>query len=145
VLDEAGITQTIHDFAVATANARRAGFDGVEIHGGHGYLADQFLWERTNHRDDGYGISDRTRFLRELIAAYRQAGGPEFPLILRLSLWKSVDFSARIATTAQELESLLAPLVDAGVDAFHVSTRRFWEPAFDGDSRTLPGWFRKLT
>jgi 2,4-dienoyl-CoA reductase-like NADH-dependent reductase (Old Yellow Enzyme family) len=71
--------------------------------------------------------------------------GPDFPLVLRFSQWKSQDYSARLATTPTELARFLQPLVDAGVDAFHCSTRRFWEPEFDGSDLNLAGWSKKLT
>lgn len=143
-LDESGVADTIADFARATAASRQAGFDGVEIHGAHGYLPDQFLWDRTNRRSDGYG-RERTRFIAELVRACKAAGGGDFPLLLRMSQWKSFDYHARLAQSPTELEALLIPISDAGVDAFHCSTRRFWEPAFAGDPLTLAGWFRKIT
>jgi len=146
-LDENGIADTIADFARATHAARMAGFDGIEIHGAHGYLPDQFLWDRTNLRSDRYGgdARERTRFVIELIRACRAAAGPDFPIVLRFSQWKSFDYEARLADTPQKLEAILAPIAAAGVDAFHCSTRRFWEPGFTGDPLTLAGWARKLT
>ena len=73
------------------------------------------------------------------------------PLIVRLSNWKMVDFAAQLADTPQELEELLAPAVEEGVDLFDCSQRRFWEPCFangvDGqaDDLNLAGWVRKVT
>lgn len=146
-LDECGIADTIADFARATSAARDAGFDGIEIHGAHGYLPDQFLWDRTNRRTDRYGgdIRERTRFMVDLIRACKKAAGPGFPVILRMSQWKSFDYAARLAETPTELGALLEPIAEAGVNAFHCSTRRFWEPGFEGNPMTLAGWFRKLT
>jgi 2,4-dienoyl-CoA reductase-like NADH-dependent reductase (Old Yellow Enzyme family) len=144
-LDERGIAETIADFARATEAARTAGFDGIEIHGAHGYLPDQFLWTRTNKRDDGYGPADATRFVVELVRACKRAGGADFPVILRFSQWKSTDYGARLAETPQALATILEPLAEAGVDAFHCSTRRFWEPGFEGDPTTLAGWARRIT
>lgn len=68
-LDE--IPSIVQDFAQATGNARKAGFDGVEIHGANGYLIDQFLRDGTNERQDAYGgtIENRTRFLLEVVEA----------------------------------------------------------------------------
>jgi 2,4-dienoyl-CoA reductase-like NADH-dependent reductase (Old Yellow Enzyme family) len=66
-------------------------------------------------------------------------------VIFRFSQWKQQDFSARLASTPQELEAFLAPLGAAGVDIFHCSTRRFWEPEFDGSDLNLAGWTKKLT
>ncbi|MFF4815215.1 NADH:flavin oxidoreductase [Kitasatospora sp. NPDC001309] len=134
-------------FAEAAAAAERIGFDGVELHGAHGYLLDQFLWAGTNRRTDGYGGDPvaRTKFTAELVAAVRAAVSPEFPVIFRYSQWKSENYDARLAETPQELESILAPLAEAGVDAFHASTRRYWVPEFDGSDLNLAGWTKKLT
>ncbi|MFD7453904.1 NADH:flavin oxidoreductase [Kitasatospora sp. NPDC059827] len=134
-------------FAEAAAAAERIGFDGVELHGAHGYLLDQFLWAGTNRRTDGYGGDPvaRTKFTAELVAAVRAAVSPEFPVIFRYSQWKSENYDARLAETPQELESVLAPLAEAGVDAFHASTRRYWVPEFDGSDLNLAGWTKKLT
>jgi 2,4-dienoyl-CoA reductase-like NADH-dependent reductase (Old Yellow Enzyme family) len=59
--------------------------------------------------------------------------------------WKLQDYEARLATSPGDLARLLAPLVDAGVDAFHCSTRRFWLPEFEGSELNLAGWTKKLT
>ena len=67
------------------------------------------------------------------------------PLIMRFSQWKQQDYTARLAETPQLLEEFLAPLSDAGVDIFHCSTRRYWEPEFDGSDFNLAGWTKKLT
>src|SRR6476469_3508602 len=63
--------------------------------GAHGYLLDQFLWERTNLRTDGYGgsLTARTRFPAEVIAAVRGAVGPDYPIIFRFSQWKGTDYA----------------------------------------------------
>ncbi|WP_338016686.1 beta/alpha barrel domain-containing protein [Oleomonas cavernae] len=66
-------------------------------------------------------------------------------MILRFSQWKQQDYTARLATTPEALEAFLQPLSQAGVDVFHCSTRRFWEPEFEGASLNLAGWTKKLT
>lgn len=73
------IQAVIGDFRRAAANAMRAGFDGVEIHGGNGYLVDQFLRTTSNHRTDAYGggIAQRTRFAEEVAAAVASEAGAE--------------------------------------------------------------------
>ncbi len=144
---EAEIADVVEAYATAAASARRLGFDGIELHGAHGYLIDQFFWEGTNQRTDSYGgsLAARGRFGVEVVGACRRAVGPDFPIILRYSQWKLQDFNARLAETPEELATFLAPLVDAGVDVFHCSTRRFWQPAFDGSDLTLAGWTKKLT
>ena len=134
-------------FAESAAAAERIGFDGVELHGAHGYLIDQFLWSGTNRRADAYGGDPvtRTRFGAEIVAAVRAAVSPGFPVLFRFSQWKSDNYDARLAATPAELDALLAPLAEAGVDAFHASTRRYWLPEFDGSGLNLAGWTRKLT
>ena len=146
-MTRADLDAVIHAFAEAAAAAERIGFDGVELHGAHGYLLDQFLWAGTNHRTDAYGGDPvaRTKFTAELVAAVREAVSPEFPVIFRYSQWKSENYDARLAETPQELEAILAPLAEAGVDAFHASTRRYWTPEFDGSDLNLAGWTKKLT
>ncbi|AJY75935.1 NADH:flavin oxidoreductase [Paenibacillus beijingensis] len=146
-LTETEIADIVAAFAQAAADAKRIGFDGIELHGAHGYLIDQFFWEKTNRRTDRYGgsLADRTRFAVEIIEACRRAAGPEFPIVLRFSQWKSNNYTAKLANTPDELEQFLVPLAAAGVDLFHCSTRRFWEPEFDGSDLNLAGWTKKLT
>ncbi|WP_280298051.1 NADH:flavin oxidoreductase [Nocardia neocaledoniensis] len=146
-MTQADLDDVIGAFAEAAAAAERIGFDGVELHGAHGYLLDQFFWEGSNRREDAYGGDPvaRTRFAAEIVAAVRAVVSPEFPVILRYSQWKQQDYRARLADTPQELEAILAPLVAAGVDAFHASTRRYWLPEFDGSDLNLAGWTKKLT
>lgn len=73
-----GIAATLADYAHATRQAKAAGFDGVEIHGANGYLIDQFLQDKTNHRNDAYGgpVANRTRFLTEVVDAVVDAWEP---------------------------------------------------------------------
>jgi 2,4-dienoyl-CoA reductase-like NADH-dependent reductase (Old Yellow Enzyme family) len=146
-MTERDLEDVVTAFAQSAAAAERIGFDGVELHGAHGYLIDQFLWERTNRRTDGHGGDHvaRTRFAAEIVAAVRAAVSPAFPVILRYSQWKSDAYDARLAETPQDLEAILAPLTAAGVDAFHASTRRYWQPEFDGSELNLAGWTKKLT
>ncbi|MNP36985.1 NADH oxidase [compost metagenome] len=80
-----------------------------------------------------------------MIQAVRAAVGEGFPIIFRFSQWKQQDYTARLVQTPEALGDFLKPLADAGVDIFHCSTRRFWEPEFDGSELNLAGWTRKLT
>lgn len=143
----AEIDSVIQAFALAAANAQSLGFDGVEIHGGHGYLIDQFLWSETNARTDRYGgsIENRTRFATEIVQEIRRQVGPTFPIVFRFSQWKTVDFAARPFPTPAALEATLSPLAAAGVDIFHASTRRFWLSEFEGSDLNLAGWTKKIT
>lgn len=141
------IESVINAFAQAAEDAKSIGMDGIEIHGAHGYLIDQFFWEGTNQRTDSWGgtMENRGRFAVEIIKAIRAATGPNFPIVLRYSQWKQQDYNARLAHTAQELEQFLLPLSEAGVDIFHCSQRRYWESEFEGSSLNLAGWTKKLT
>jgi len=141
------LDDVIGAFAQSAAAAERIGFDGIELHGAHGYLLDQFLWGTTNRRTDAYGgdAVARTKFAAEIVAAVRETVSPEFPVIFRFSQWKSENYDARLAETPEELEAILTPLAAAGVDAFHASTRRYWEPEFDGADLNLAGWTKKIT
>ncbi|MFF5446285.1 NADH:flavin oxidoreductase [Streptomyces sp. NPDC012888] len=141
------LDEVVEAFAEAAAAAERIGFDGVELHGAHGYLLDQFLWEGTNRRTDGYGGDPvaRARFAAEVVAAVRASVSPGFPVLFRYSQWKQQAYDARLADTPEQLEAVLTPLVEAGVDAFHASTRRYWLPEFEGSDLNLAGWTRKLT
>jgi 2,4-dienoyl-CoA reductase-like NADH-dependent reductase (Old Yellow Enzyme family) len=146
-MTQGDLDDVIGAFAQAAKDAERIGFDGVEVHGAHGYLLDQFLWAGTNRRTDGYGgdAVARTKFAAEIVAAIRENVSPGFPVIFRYSQWKQEAYEARLAETPEELEAILSPLAAAGVDAFHASTRRYWNPEFDGSDLNLAGWTKKLT
>lgn len=138
------IDAVIAAFARAASDAQRVGFDGLEIHGAHGFLIDQFLWSRTNRRDDSYG-EDRVRFAVEVVAACRAAVGPDFPIAMRFSQFKMTDYAARLAETPADLEAIVGPLADAGVDIFDCSLRRFWRAEFPENPMNLAGWIKKLS
>ncbi|MBU4434447.1 MAG: 12-oxophytodienoate reductase, partial [Alphaproteobacteria bacterium] len=147
-MTDAEVADTIAAFADAARNAKLLGFDAIELHGAHGYLIDQFFWEGTNVRGDGFGgptIGERSTFAAEILKAVRAAVGPDYPVIIRLSQWKQQDYAVKNAETPQELEAWLQPLADAGADIFHCSQRRFWEPEFEGSDLNFAGWAKKLT
>lgn len=141
------IDDVVAAFAKGAADAKAIGMDAVEIHGAHGYLLDQFFWEGTNAREDAYGgdLAQRSKFALEIVRAVRAAVGEDFPVIFRFSQWKQQNYEARLCETPEELGAFLKPLAEAGVDIFHCSTRRFWEPEFEGSDLNLAGWARKLT
>ncbi|MBF0124455.1 MAG: NADH:flavin oxidoreductase [Magnetococcales bacterium] len=143
----ADISRVIAAYAEAARNAKESGFDGVEIHGAHGYLIDQFLWQVTNHRHDAYGgnFTNRLRFAVEVVAAVREEVGRDFPLIFRFSQWKPQDYTARLAANPAELAQLLLPLKEAGVDIFHASSRRYWEAEFTDSDLNIAGWTKQIT
>ncbi|MEQ1752927.1 MAG: NADH:flavin oxidoreductase [Micropepsaceae bacterium] len=141
------IDDVIKGYATSARHAEDLGFDGVEVHGAHGYLIDQFFWEGTNERPDDYGgdMVKRTKFATDVIRGIRGSVTKDYPVILRWSQWKQQDYNVRLAPTPQALEKFLDPLVKAGVDCFHCSTRRFWEPEFEGSDLNLAGWVKKIT
>jgi len=147
---EAEVLDMAQAYADAAGDAKRLGFDCVELHGAHAYLIDEFFWERTNQRTDRFGgsIEKRAEFAAETIRRCRAAIG-ELPLIIRISQWKSVDYGAKVAVNPQELERWVRVLADAGVDAIHCSQRRILEPEFpevDGPKGlNLAGWVKKLS
>ncbi len=146
-MTESEIADVIAAFGRSAAHAAAVGFDGIAIHGAHGYMIDGFLWAGTNRRTDRYGgdPARRARFAVEIVKAVRAAVGPALPIMLRFSNWKLQDYRARIADTPQELEAMLAPMAAAGVDIFDGSTRNFAEPTFEGSPLNLAGWAKKLT
>ena len=151
-MSDTDIADTIDAFAEAAHQAQTLGFGAVELHAAHGYLFDQFFWPATNRRNDRYGgpsLRERTRFAVDVVRAIRARVDRQFPLIMRVSQWKVQDYAARIASSPDELEQWLRPLVEAGVDVLHCSQRRFWLPEFpdvDGErGLNLAGWAKKLT
>lgn len=144
---DAEIVEVIESFGRAAEQAVAAGFDGLALHGAHGYLIDQFLWAETNLRTDRWGGNrkERTRFAVEVVKRVRQAIGEDRPLIFRFSQWKQQDFLTRLADTPAELEEVLGPIADAGVDIFDASVRYFDTPAFKDSDMSLAGWAKKLT
>ncbi|HSN44000.1 MAG TPA: NADH:flavin oxidoreductase [Propionibacteriaceae bacterium] len=108
-LSTAEVEQVIDDFAAAAVRAEKAGIDGVEVHGGHGYLVGQFLDESNNTREDGYGsdAAGRARFVHEVVHAIRGRTGPGFHVGLRLS-------TERYGLVTDEMVQLVAALFVGG-------------------------------
>ncbi|MEV6225503.1 NADH:flavin oxidoreductase [Nocardia fluminea] len=146
-MTEHDIEDVIAAYVRSARNAVAAGFDGIAIHAGHGYLLDAFLWESTNQRTDDWGgdLSRRVKFPVEVVRAIRREIGPGLPIFYRFSQHKQQDYGARIAETPDELGRILTALTEAGVDVFDASSRHFDRPAFAGSDLTLAGWAKKLT
>jgi 2,4-dienoyl-CoA reductase-like NADH-dependent reductase (Old Yellow Enzyme family) len=135
-------------FVQGALDAAEIGADGVELHSAHGFLLDQFLWPGTNKRTDRYGgavVTDRATFVAEVAAAVRAATGPDFVISVRISQWKESDYDAKIVDEPAQLGDLVSALRTAGADIFHVSTRRFWTPEWDGSDLGLAGWVKSFT
>ena len=140
------IADSIAAFGRSARRAIDVGFDGIAIHGAHGYLIDTFFWADTNRREDRYGgdAAARARFGVDIVAAIRREIGEDYPIFFRFSQHKQQDYDAEIATTPDELAAILVPLAEAGVDVFDASIRRFNRRVF-GEEHTLAGWARRLT
>ena len=106
-------------FASAAERAQRAGIDAVELHGGHGYLIDEFLSPTTNFRTDAYGgtVENRSRFLVECVQAIRRRVGRDYPVWVRLNAHEFFTDG----TTVVDAVATASLAEAAGVDAIHVS------------------------
>jgi 2,4-dienoyl-CoA reductase-like NADH-dependent reductase (Old Yellow Enzyme family) len=141
------IEETISAYAGDAKICEEIGFDGVEIHGAHGYLIDNFLWDGTNDRDDSFGgsIETRSNLATSIIKAIRSNVSDKFIVGLRFSQWKQQDYTARLATNPDDLFKVLSGPCNAGLDYLHSSMRRFWESEFEGSDENLAYWTKKLT
>ena len=141
------IKETIDAYASDAKICQDLGFDGIEIHGAHGYLIDNFFWGETNIREDLYGgsIEKRSQFVSDIVKAIRENVDDEFIVGLRFSQWKQHDFDAKLAQTPDDLKKVLLPPVEAGLDYLHSSMRRFWESEFEGSDENLAYWTKKIS
>ncbi|MCI2399496.1 NADPH-dependent 2,4-dienoyl-CoA reductase [Aliiroseovarius subalbicans] len=119
-LDEEGIQKQIADFATAAARAKEAGYDGVEVMGSEGYFLNQFLVTHTNKREDGWGGSyeNRMRLPVAVMKAVREAVGPDFIVIYRLSMIDLVPNGStfdEVVTLAKEVEKAGATIINTGI------------------------------
>lgn len=116
------VQQAVEDFVAAAERAERAGFDGVEVHGAHGYLIGQFLDGRYNHRTDGYGgsLEDRSRVLFDVLGGIRERTGADFQVGLRLTpQGNGIVLDEGVAVAQRVLDSGLADYLDMSLwDAF---------------------------
>ncbi|CDM87968.1 NADPH-dependent 2,4-dienoyl-CoA reductase [Xenorhabdus bovienii] len=119
-MSEEDIQQTIRDFARCAQLAQQAGYDGVEIMGSEGYLINQFLVARTNHRQDKWGgnFENRMRFAVEIVKAARAITGEHFIIIYRLSMLDLVEEGSdwqEIEQLAKEVEKAGASIINTGI------------------------------
>jgi 2,4-dienoyl-CoA reductase-like NADH-dependent reductase (Old Yellow Enzyme family) len=136
------VEQLIEDFIAAAVRSEQAGFDGVELHGAHGYIIAEFLSPKLNRREDRYGgsVENRARIIHEIIDGVRSRCRPDFQLGLRLSPER---FDLQLADILQTAQAVMA---DGRLDFLDMSLWDvFKEPveeAFQG--RSLMSWFTEL-
>ncbi len=113
------IKELIEKFGDTALRAKKAGFDGVEMHGAHGYLIGQFMSPFSNKRTDEYGgtIKNRARFALEILKNIRAKVGNDFPVIYRMSVNEMVTGGL----TTEESKVIVMLLEEAGIDAIHAS------------------------
>ena len=118
-LETEEIEEIVRKFVEAAVRAKAAGYDGVELHGAHGYLIAQFMSPASNHRKDRYGgdLAGRMRFPLQIIEGIRGRLGSRFPIIFRFSADEFIEGGRRI----EESKMVAKILEDAGVDALHVT------------------------
>ena len=140
------IDHVINGFAETAKGAVEAGFDGVEVHGAHGYLVNQFLSSYSNKREDGYGgsLENRFRFAKETIRAVRNVVPEEKLLTFRISNWGIADMDVSLFRDTEEWQDLIRLISNEPVDCISVSTYDFSEHAFETD-RTMAALTREVT
>jgi 2,4-dienoyl-CoA reductase-like NADH-dependent reductase (Old Yellow Enzyme family) len=118
-MDRRDLQELVGAYAAAAVRARKAGFDGVQVHMAHGYLLSQFLSPAFNRRTDGYGgdIYNRSRIHRDICGAIRDTVGKDFPLLIKLNAQDFIDNGLTVpeAATAARL------MAEAGLDAVELS------------------------
>jgi 2,4-dienoyl-CoA reductase-like NADH-dependent reductase (Old Yellow Enzyme family) len=139
----AEIQALVDAFAAAAARAQAAGFDGVQVHAGHGYLISQFLSPHTNRRRDEYGGSahNRLRLLVEVHQAIRARVGRGFPVILKLNGHDALPLRRGLATP--ELVEIARRMQDEGIDAVEISVGHY-ESGFPMLAGSFAGFYGNL-
>jgi 2,4-dienoyl-CoA reductase-like NADH-dependent reductase (Old Yellow Enzyme family)/thioredoxin reductase len=138
------IKEIIGYFADAAVRAKRAGFDGIEIHGAHGYLIDQFLSPSSNKRQDIYGggVKNRSRLLTETIKAIKGAVGSGFPVWCRIN---GMEYGTEGGTTLEDAKETARLAQEAGADAIHVSAHGPKAPQHQQALKPISGVFAHLS
>lgn len=129
------IQHVIHGFVDTAKGAVAAGFDGIEIHGAHGYLINQFLSAYSNQRSDAYGgsVENRYRLAHEIIQAVSKAIPKDRLLFFRISNWGVVDMEVSLFESKREYQQIITFLSKEPIDAISVSTYNYTDKAFETD------------
>jgi 2,4-dienoyl-CoA reductase-like NADH-dependent reductase (Old Yellow Enzyme family) len=140
------IDHVINGFVETAKGAVEAGFDGIEIHGAHGYLINSFLSAYSNQRTDAYGgsVENRHRFAHEVIEAVREVVPRERLLIFRISNWGVADMEVSLFESKAEWQQMIRLLSAEPIDAISVSTYGYSEKAF-GTDRNMAQLTREVT
>ncbi len=119
ILSASDINQIVTDFAEGAKRAKRAGFDGVQIHAAHGYLISQFLSPAFNRRTDDYGgsIENRARILMDVLKSVRSAVGPDYPVMVKINVSDFIENGLELKDSV-EVGKMLE---DGGIDAIELS------------------------
>lgn len=146
VMSPFDIGHVITGFVETARGAVAAGFDGIEIHGAHGYLISQFLSAYSNQRSDDYGgsVAKRYRFAHEVIQAVRAVVPADRLLTFRISNWGVADSQVSLFESRAEYQEIVRRLGAEPLDAISVSTYDFQAKAFDTD-RTMARLTREAT
>jgi len=142
------IEETIEDFAQAARRAKNAGFDGVQLHGAHGYLISEFLSPYTNKRTDHYGgnTDNRLNFVKQIYRRSRELVGDDFPILIKMNC----DDFLEGGITLEESKKITKMLSSIGFDAIEISSCMWetvkrkkneigWKPTFIPESRMSIG------
>jgi 2,4-dienoyl-CoA reductase-like NADH-dependent reductase (Old Yellow Enzyme family) len=129
------IDHVILGFVETARGAVEAGFDGIEIHGAHGYLVNNFLSSYSNQRTDEYGgtVENRFRFAKEVIQAVHQVVPEDRLLTFRISNWSSAKMEVSLFENKTEWQEMIKLLSKEPIDAVSVSTFRYQDKAFGTD------------
>ena len=146
------IEESIESFAQAARRAKGAGFDGVQLHGAHGYLISEFLSPYTNRRTDQYGgnTENRLRFVKQIYKRSRELVGVDFPILIKINC----DDFLEGGITLEESKKITKMLSEIGYDAIEISSCMWetvkrkkeeigWKPTFIPESRMLVGKINK--
>lgn len=140
------IDHVITGFVETAKGAVEAGFDGIEIHGAHGYLISQFLSSYSNRRTDSYGgsVENRYRFVHEVIQAVQQVIPDDRLLTVRISNWGVADMEVSLFDSKEEYQEIIRRLTNEPIDAISVSTYGYNEKAF-GTDKNMAQLTREIT